>query len=313
MKRLTTLAVIMAFVGLTTAVSPVPEAAAAARLFVIPSAVNFGVIDASDNPAREIPLVVALFPLPSGGREIPSPLSISLRQPLTNQATGRALPPSRLYIGFHPSEQPFPDETGAIQLPLPANRGLVVLAFGIHLLPFDPPGEYEGKLGFVDPGDGSIVEVPIELDIRQWVKIERLLDESVLTAPPEEEPGPDGYVYSGEAVMVKIMSNGSWRLTARLESDFIPRSGPGDLPIPATELFVRVVETDWVIPNAEGFVRLATSPVILATGGPTGEYGDGWVPVSLEARLPYDRNHAAGAYASHLEFGVDGLEQQHCP
>lgn len=310
MKRLVAPVVFLVAVGLAAMAFSSSIAVASRGLLVTPTEVLLGSIDASTVSMLELGEGLSVF-LPETSAEAgpaTQPLSIFLRQPLTNESTGRPLPASRVYLGID-GLQPLPD-SGVGSVPLPPHSGLVRLRFAVRVEPFDQPGTYEGKLSLVDSSEGErVVELPIELELRQWVKAKLMVCGTVLAAATGEAPGPDSYLNSGQATVVQVASNGRWSLTARVKSDFVPETEatPGARPIPATELRVRVVPTEWVEPLTEGFARLAKDPVILATGRPTGEYANGWVPVSVEASLPFDRSHAAGDYVSSLAFAVVAL------
>lgn len=302
MKRHPTLIAYLLLAVLGSLVFPVLPPAEAEGLLVTPAEISFGSVDPSLESLREFKEGLSVFlPQTSDVPESSSILGIFLRQPLTDSTSGRTLSASRIYVGVD-TLQALPD-SGTLSLSLPGTA-LTRLRVAVQVSQFDSPGVYEGRLSLSKTPEGNqIVELPIKVELLRWVGI-RLAVSQGLLAPGDVIPGPRSYLYDGEKAVVMVSSNSNWRLVAKPRSDFIPQAGPGERPIPATDLRIRVRGTQWVKPVREGFVQFTGEPLALAVGGATGDCGDGWVPVLIEARLPFDRKYAAGLYSSSVEFSA---------
>lgn len=221
--------------------------------------------------------------------------------PLIDSASGCLLPADRLLVGVDDSllGSPLDQQLFALSASEPTT-----LRLGVRARAFDPPGLYRGQLLLTPDGSSaqSVAYVDVQIEILPWAAIRRLAP-SPLVVTAQDTPGPDAVMSSEEQWVLLVAGNHRWQLVAQAPDSLRPQSGPATAPL-AGYLDMRISPTDWVQPVIDGFARLSEDPSVLAIGRPTGDWADGWVPVSLEVRMPYARHQAAGVYSGNLTLAV---------
>lgn len=267
---------------------------------VSPSSIVIKVGNAAESPMQELPggLYVSL---PFEQDDAYTTISVTLSQPLTDRVTGTTLPADRLMLGIDTLNQ-FP-QTGVATLP---NIGLGPqnLRIGIKAALFDSPGVYESKLRLaVGDNDSMATYLPISVEIQPWTEMKLVVGRAWLS-PDGLEPEFGSYLSSGEQQVVYVASNSRWQLLARASKEMRPESSPVYPPI-ANDLRLRVLASPWLQPITAGFLVVPTDqPTVVAMGKPTGDCPDGWLPVGVELRFPFDRQKAAGTYHSSIVLGT---------
>ncbi len=266
-------------------------------LFVLPTNVALGTINASLDPLRELTGGISVMLTDDLVQALPAAsLSLTLVQPLTHKETGKVLPTSQILVGVDQLQPIQNNISFSVQ-----NGGLIELRIAVRMNPFDNPGLYVGKLRITDYTNA--IDLPITIEVLPWAKIKLAQPESTLVSDGQP-PGPTAFLTTGKNTILWIASNTNWRLLLSQATDLVSHSLFEEWKIPASDLKMRIFPSDWVFPLYDNYTSLGQHPLEFALGKATGKFSDGWIPIVADFQLPFTRTVSAGNYLGSLEFVV---------